>query len=300
MITEGGNVRPRTSQAEICKCDASCHSHSCERCVRQNYASQLNTMQTSLIQVISNMWFIIGCQQFKNPPNGDIYKAFNHRLFSPRGSHTCLVIVYLLFSSCGWWQHEMKAFGVKTNLPHNQVPLPFFRLALERNKLLSVENQMWGWNETIFILLLAFPLLVIHHSDWKQWERWSTQETTMTECFWGTWEGSSYPAIRAKLPNSHFLFLQFGKILLSPPSIICPAAHKHLKEAVNCSLAAHRDGITQFGLKCFPFMEPEVKRWRGWWSGWSRLWMCERTNCVSYPSCQPQGDITLLSSICDL
>lgn len=45
-----------------------------------------------------------------------------------------------------------------------------------------MEKQTWGWNETIFILLLAFPLSVIHHPDWKQWARWCIWGTAMTGC----------------------------------------------------------------------------------------------------------------------
>lgn len=141
------------------------------------------------------------------PPNWGIYKAINHQLFSLRRSHT--------FSYCllghffGWWQwvrkQEVRRLHLKRNLSHARGPFSSFRLASERNNLLSMENQMWGWNETIFILL-AFPLLVIHHSDWKQWEQRSIQATKMTNCCWGTFGGSSYPEIRAKHPNSRFIF----------------------------------------------------------------------------------------------
>lgn len=207
----------------------SSHSHSCEQCVPWSYTSQLNIMQTSswwfhaadyifdgLTSNRSSVWSNLfprcdssyAVSRLK-PPNWGIYEAINHQLFSLKRSHTCLVIVYLVISSRGWWQwarkQEFRRLHLKRNLSHARGPFSSFRLASERNNLLSMENQMWGWNETIFILL-AFPLLVIHHSDWKQWEQRSVQATKMTNCCWGTFGGSSYPEIRAKRPNICLIF----------------------------------------------------------------------------------------------
>lgn len=123
----------------------SSHSHSCERCVPRSCPSQLNIMQTGswwfraadcifdgLTSNRSSVWSnsfprcdsSYAVNRLK-PPNWGIQKAINHRLLSPRSSHTCLVIVFLFSSSC-WWRRRAKEPGSQ-NLSSQKKPFAYLR-----------------------------------------------------------------------------------------------------------------------------------------------------------------------------
>lgn len=89
-----------------------------------------------------------------------------------------------------------------------------------------------GWNEAIFIQLLAFPLTVIHHLKWKHWEQ---------KFKWGR---------------------QLARFLRRKEERLIKKTQNMQSWWVSASV-------------------------QGWGGG-------------SYPACQPQGDVTLLSSVCDL
>ena len=114
----------------------------------------------------------------------------------------------------------------------------------------SMENQTRGSNETIFILLFAFSLLVIHHSDWKQWGNAKG------------WEGKTL-----KTGQSANLYLYLF--------IAC---------AMSCQCQAETD---TYGELMMMLLITMCFYWRPVREG-------------SYPACQSQGDVTLLSRVCDL
>lgn len=137
----------------------SSHSHSCEQCVPWSYTSQLNIMQTCLWWFHAADYIFDGLTSNRSsvwsksfprcdssyavsrlkPPNWGIYKAINQQLFSLRSSHTCLVIVYLFISSCGWWQwarkQEVRRLHLKRNLSHAWRLFFFFQISIWTEQL---------------------------------------------------------------------------------------------------------------------------------------------------------------------
>lgn len=211
----------------------SSHSHSCERCVPWSGPSQLNITQTSswwfhaadyifdgLTSNRSSVWSNLfpsrdlshAVSRLKSP-NWGIHKAINHRLLSPEltqvFSYCLLVHLFLLMATAFKGTRKSKPFIPKGTFCRFLLSHPHLN---GTSCLLWMENQMWGWNETIFILL-AFPLLVIHHSDWKEWAQWSMQDRDDGVLLGYTW-GFISPRDKSKAWSPPSLFF------MSPLNIV--------------------------------------------------------------------------------